>query len=357
MPSELYALILAGGSGTRFWPVSRKNRPKQLLNLFDESTLLQQALERLNGLVPPENTLVLTNIEQIDGVREVLAGFPRENIIAEPAKRDTAPAVSVGVGWVRARDPNGILMVLPADQLIRNVKAFQTVMRAAVLAASETDALVTVGVKPTWACPSYGYIELGAPARIPGAPPEIPVYEVARFREKPSPEVAQTFLEQGRFTWNAGLFIWSVANVRAELAKHCPQLATFVDQVASSRDIEATLAEKFDDLPRISIDYALMENASHVLNVEASFDWDDVGSWISVAKYLREDENRNRLNTSVTAINAQNNIVYSKSGRHLALLGVSDLIVVQTDDAVLIANRHHAEKIKDIVDYVPDHLR
>ena len=243
MDDAPYALILAGGSGTRFWPVSRNARPKQLLSLFSKETLLEQTVQRLDGLIPKENILILTNVDQEAGVREALPDLPAENIVAEPAKRDTAPAIALAVGWVANRNPNGTMVILPADHLIEDTKSFHSVLRAAVKTASSTDALVTVGIKPTWACPSYGYVELGGEAAIDGV--DLPVLEVERFREKPEPAVAQQFLDQGNFTWNGGMFIWSVPTVTNELKNQCPELAAFIGEVKDSTDVAATLEEKF----------------------------------------------------------------------------------------------------------------
>ncbi len=350
-----FALILAGGSGTRFWPVSRNARPKQLLNLFDDATLLEKTVTRLEGFIPKENILILTNVDQEAGVRDLL-DLPDENIIAEPAKRDTAPAIALAVGWVRKRNPKGVMVVLPADHLITEVDKFQAVLKNAAAAAENTEALVTIGIKPTWPCPSYGYIERAGEADLPDGVCDMPVYEVKRFREKPTPEVAQEFLDQGTFTWNGGMFIWSAETVRTELQTHVPELASFIDAVAETDDLPALLNEQFPTLPKISIDFALMEKAKRVLNLEAIFDWDDVGSWISVAKYLKADANDNRSNAELTQIDAKNNIIFSKEGKRIALLGVEDLIVVQTDDAVLIAQRDQADAIKKLVDAVPKEL-
>ncbi len=352
-----YALILAGGSGTRFWPLSRNSRPKQLLDLFGNGTLLEQTIRRLEGLVPLENILILTNALQVESVRVIASMLPAENVFAEPAKRDTAPAVALGVGLVAARNPDAVMMVLPSDQLIQDTAAYQSVMRDALATAEKSAGLVTIGIRPTWACPSYGYIERGESARIPGLECEHAAVEVKRFREKPSAELAAEFLAQGQFSWNAGMFVWSVSAVIHQLSIHAPQLADFISEVRQSRDIDATVTAQFPELTPISIDYALMEHADRVLNIEATFDWDDVGSWVSIAKYLEKYGADNRSNEPISEIDSQHNIVYNaRPGTRIALLGVDDLIVVQTPDALLVANRHQADAIKKLSDILPVEL-
>lgn len=355
--SRSYALILAGGSGTRFWPLSRDARPKQLLDLFGDGTLLEQAIRRLEGIIPVENILILTNHIQEAGVRQIASMLPPENILAEPAKRDTGPAVALGIGWVAARDPDAIMTVLPSDQLIRDTDAFVSVMRAAMHAASTTDGLVTIGIQPTWPCPSYGYIERGKPAAIGNMPDGLSASEVIRFREKPDPETAASYLRQGGFTWNAGMFVWSVATVTAQLRKHAPDLATFIDTLADSSDLHATIAAGFPQLNARSIDYALMEKADRVLNIAATFDWDDVGSWISIAKYLPSVGDENRSHAAVVEIGSKNNIVYATdTTAPVALLGVENLIVVRTPDALLVAHRDQADAIKKLSPLLPKEL-
>ena len=351
-----YALVLAGGSGTRFWPLSRHVRPKQLLNLFGDGTLLERTIDRLSGLMPRENILILTNADQIAGVREVLSEFPPENVIAEPAKRDTAPAVALGVAWVAARDPNGVMAVLPSDQLIDDIPAYHQVMGDAMKVAGAGEGIVTIGIKPTWPCPSYGYIEKGEREVIEGCGADSPVYNVARFCEKPSTEQAQEYIDTGRFNWNAGMFVWSVPTVRAELEKHCPELSAFVDRGAAAEDLETLVADEFASLPRISIDYALMEHARRIYNIEATFSWDDVGSWLSVANYLPSDEQGNRHRGSVTALDASENVVFSADDTKVALVGVDNLVVIRTGDALLICPRAQADRIKDLVDMLEPEL-
>jgi mannose-1-phosphate guanylyltransferase len=356
-PENTYALILAGGSGTRFWPLSRNDKPKQLLDLFGDGTLLTQTINRLAGLVPVENILILTNALQFDAVRKIASMLPAENIFAEPAKRDTAPAVALGIGLIAARNPDAVMIVLPSDQLIKDHHAYQAVMKDALGCAEKSDGLVTIGIRPTWPCPSYGYIERGDRSSIPGTNFQHPPYEVKRFREKPSIEVAEEFLNAGGFSWNAGMFVWSLQTVIKQLATHTPQLAEFISELRKSKDILATIDAQFPNLTPLSIDYALMEKADRVLNIEATFDWDDIGSWISIAKYLPDEGNNNLANQTISQIDSENNIVYNATdSTHIALLGVDDLIVVKTNDALLIANRHQADAIKKLSDLLPKNL-
>jgi len=356
--SHHYALILAGGSGTRFWPLSRDARPKQLLDLFGDGTLLEQTIRRLDGIVPMENILILTNHLQESGVREIASMLPPENILAEPAKRDTAPAVALGIGLIAARDPEAVMTVLPSDQLIRDTASFASVMHAAMHAAATTDGLVTIGIQPTWPCPSYGYIERGEVASIAAMPDGLTASEVLRFREKPDPETAAGYLRQGGFTWNAGMFVWSIGTVIGQLRAHAPELAEFIDKLAASSDPLAIIAADFPGLPARSIDYALMEKAGRVLNIAASFDWDDVGSWISIAKYLPAHGQDNHSNTTLAEIDSRNNIVYSSDpATPVALLGVENLIVVRTGDALLVAHRDQADAIKHLTPLIAQELR
>src|SRR5436190_7472174 len=243
MPNPIYALILAGGSGERFWPLSRRARPKKLLSLVSDKTLLEQTLARLKGLVAPDCTLILTNTEQESAVRKLLGNFPKENIIAEPAKRDTAAAVALGTGWVVARDHAATMLILPADHVISNPVAFQESLAFAAEPAEETGELVTIGIKPTWACPGYGYIEQGTPVRLRKRSDA--VHRVLRFREKPNLDLAESFLRKGNFRWNAGMFVWSVPTVLREFNRQAPELADFISQLRAPTNFEKALRERF----------------------------------------------------------------------------------------------------------------
>jgi len=357
MPDSIYALILAGGSGERFWPLSRQARPKQLLRLVSNKTLLEETLARLEGFIPPERILILTNREQGSAVRKLLSNFPKENIVAEPAKRDTAAAVALGTGWVAAHDHAAIMLVLPADHVIKNRTAFQETLALASDAAEETSELVTIGIKPTWACPGFGYIELGKPVHLRKRPDRDAIHRVLRFREKPNLDLAESFLRKSNFRWNAGMFAWSVPTVLREFNRHAPELADFISQVGAPENFEKALSERFSKLPRISFDYAIMEKADRVLVVEASFDWDDIGSWRAVANYFEKDKQGNAANRAITTLDSSNNIVFEEDGTSIALLGVHDLIVVRTRDALLICHRHEAERIKDLIGKIPPELQ
>jgi mannose-1-phosphate guanylyltransferase len=349
MANPIYALILAGGSGERFWPLSRRSRPKQLLRLISKQTLLEETVARLDGLVPRDRILILTNVEQEAAVRDLLSDFPKENIVAEPSKRDTAAAVALGAGWVASRDHSATMLVLPADHVIADGAAFRETLSTAAQAAEETGSLVVIGIKPTWACPGFGYIEQGEPVSLRGNASKIAIHHVLRFREKPNVDLAESFLRKGNFRWNAGMFVWSVPTVLSEFNRHAPELADFISQIRMPGQFEKALSERFSKLPKISFDYAIMEKADRVLVVEASFDWDDVGSWTAVAHYFKNDQEANAANCSITAVDSTNNIVFDQDGATVALLGVHNLIVVRTRDALLICHRHQAEKIKDLV--------
>jgi len=357
MTNPLYVLILAGGSGERFWPLSRKNRPKQLLSLFSKETLLEATLRRLEGLVPTEHVLILTNADQEAGVRALCPQLPPENIVAEPAKRDTAAAIALGAGWISMRAPNATMVVLPADHVIQDTAGFQQTVRVAVAAAEGTGELVTIGITPTWACPGFGYIEMGASATFARKPDGPGVFDVVRFREKPGAELAESFLAQGNFRWNAGMFIWSIPSITSAFNRHAPELGEFISQIHRCKDLAPILRNSFPALPKISIDYAIMEKAGRVLMVESAFDWDDVGSWTAMAKYLSCDAASNTGNCELRAIESGGNLIYSTQPTLIGLIGVQDLIVVQTTDALLICNRHEAEKIKHLVAQVPPEMQ
>ena len=256
-----------------------------------------------------------------------------------------------------ARDHAATMLVLPADHVIANRAAFQETLALASDAADETGELVTIGTKPTWACPGYGYIELGKVVRLRKHPDTDAVHRVLRFREKPNLDLAESFLRKGNFRWNAGMFVWSVPTVLSEFNRHAPELADFISQLHAPENFEKALRERFSKLPRISFDYAIMEKADRVLVVEANFDWDDIGSWRALSNYFEKDKQGNAANCAITALDSSHNIVFEEEGTTIALLGVHDLIVVRTKDALLVCHRHEAEKIKNLIGKLPPELQ
>lgn len=347
---ERYVVIMAGGRGERFWPQSRLRRPKQLLPIVGDSPLLKQTVDRLAGLVPPENIYVITNTEQAPAVAEICPEIPAEQIVAEPEGRDTAAAVGLAAILVRRRDPDATFAVLPADHVIKDSEGFRRVMTAAFEAATRQDALVTIGIEADMPATGYGYIhrgEEGAPAN------GLPIYTVRRFVEKPDVETAQTYIDSGEYFWNAGMFIWRVPVVVAAFEQYAPELwagLLGVDQsLADGATLDAALATHYGSLKKISVDYAIMEKADNVLTIPSAFDWDDVGAWPALARHLDPDTDGNVSRGDSVIHDSKGNIIISGKGHLVAVLGIEDCIVVHTGDATLVCPRDRAQDIKQLV--------
>jgi mannose-1-phosphate guanylyltransferase len=345
-----FAVVMAGGKGERFWPMSRLRRPKQLLPIVGHGPMLAQTLERLPGLVPVERVFVLTNREQRDAVLEACPMLPPENGVAEPAGRDTTAAVGLAALLVARRDPEAVIAMLPADQVIHDTGAFRDVLAAAFEAACAEPWLVTIGIRPTEPATGFGYVQRGSLlARAQGRE----VFSVARFVEKPDVDTARRYLESGDYLWNSGMFVWSVASIRAALARHAPDihagLAAIEADLAAGRPVDATLAERFPSLRKISVDFGVMEKAGNVVTIPATFDWDDVGSWPSVMRHEAADANGNVLRGAAVVEGGDGNLVVSTPGHLVAVMGVDDLVVVHTPDATLVCPKSHAQRIKDLL--------
>lgn len=343
-----YAVILAGGRGERFWPLSRARRPKQLLALVGDKPLLAQAVERLAGLVPPERVLVLTNADLVDASREAVPALPPENIFGEPAGRDTAPAVALAAALVKARDPNGVFAILTADHVMGDLPRFRDTLAAGMDVAESGDWLITIGIKPDEPSTGFGYIEQGDAF---SAAKGISFKRVKRFVEKPDRATAEAYLASGRYAWNSGMFIWSVASIERALVKHHPELGRCVGEwaaIARQPDFTRRLKDTFEPLRKISIDYAVMEKADNILVAEGTFAWDDVGSWPALERHFPADAEGNVGIGDVSAVRSQRNIVFAQ-GRLTALVGVQDLIVVQAEDVTLVCHRDHAQNIKELL--------
>ena len=354
---DFYAIIPAGGTGTRLWPLSREAKPKFLFDLLGSGrTLIQSTFDRLAAIAGMDHVCISTGERHVDAVEEQMPEVAPEHIFAEPAPRDSTAAIALATAVLARRHGNDIVVgSFAADHVIRGKVAFVDAVRQAV-ATARAGYVTTIGIAASRPSTAFGYIHEGESlaARVPDAPDAV---LVERFVEKPNAATAQAYLNTGEYRWNAGMFVWSIPTVCEQLDKHCPELASFVEHIAESPDPQETIREEFPALTPISIDFALMENADRVLNIEATFDWDDVGSWISVANYL-ETHNKNTTNTDITVQDASGNIVFSQRGdKHVALLGVENLIVVETADAILIADKNKADEIKKIVNQLPDELR
>jgi mannose-1-phosphate guanylyltransferase len=354
---RFHACIIAGGSGERFWPMSRASTPKHLLTLFSEKTLLEAAILRLKGVVADANVWILTNAAQVPLIEKALPGFPSAQIIAEPAKRDTAPAAALATGLVRARDPHGVVALLPADALIKNDRRFGEQLRQAFHWASGEgtggpDAgLFTFAIPPSHPATGFGYLELGG--AIATGPEGSKLLKVNRFVEKPNLETARGYFEGKLHAWNAGMFLWGVGPFLAEVERNAPELAAFVRDFPPG-DPASYLAARFAALPKISVDYAVMEKAAKVSTIIAEFDWDDVGSWTALPTHLAPDALGNVCKGAVVTYGSSGTIAVS-NGRVIALCGVKDLVVVETPDAVLVCHRDSVQDIKRLLTQVPGH--
>ncbi len=351
--SHAYAVVLAGGYGERFWPASTAAKPKQLLSLLGDRTMLEMAVDRLDGLVPVERVLVLTSEDLVAPTQQATPGLPAGNVIGEPMRRDTAAAVALAAAVVKARDPEGVFCIVTADHVMGDLDLFRSTLAASFELAAAEDVLITIGITPRHPATGYGYIRAVDPF---GSPGEVDFRTVDRFVEKPDRATAEGYVESGEFWWNSGMFIWSVASVQRAFALHRPELSDFIDTLAPSvdgPDFAAALSAGFEPLEKISIDYALMERADNIVMAVGTFAWDDVGSWPAVGGYLDNDSDGNAVRGEIETLDAANNIVVSDGtgadGRVTALIGVTDLIVVHTAAATLIVPKDRAEDVKKLV--------
>ena len=351
--ATIYAVIMAGGVGSRFWPLSRERRPKQLLSIGQSETMIQNTVSRIADLVPPERVFVVTNQKQRDAVKEQLPSVPEDHILVEPVGRNTAPCIGLAALWIKRLDPDAIMVVLPADHLIKNVSGFLASIRSAIDVATETNGLLTVGIHPTRPETGYGYIQI-AEDQSPTNYRDAGVFRVKTFAEKPTMETAEQFLKSGDFLWNSGIFVWSVKTVLEEIHLHIPDLyeqLCDVEQSIGSLVYKKHLETAYGLIRGISIDYGLMEKARNVYVVRGDFGWSDVGSWDEAAKLLPGDESGNSWHGTVIALNSKNTFVEA-GGKTVALVGVEDLIVITTEDAVLVCRKGRSQDVKEVVDYL-----
>lgn len=348
----LHAVIMAGGSGTRFWPRSTKAHPKQFLNLFGDRTMLQTTVDRIRPIIPDERVWVITNDRYTDLVAEQLPDVPKSNIVGEPVAKNTAPCVALAAALLHRQDPEATMVVLPADHQITQPERFRSIIQTAAAKAEQQEALVTIGIEPTRPETGYGYIEYDQ--KSGETLKENEVKKVKQFREKPDEDTARSFINSGNFLWNSGMFIWQASTILRQFEQHQPkifeQVETF-ESLLSNGSQKQAVDTFYHGCPSISIDYGIMEHAHTVFVVPGAFGWSDVGSWRAVYD-LREKDNRGnviRANHSVLEASG-NNLIHSESGKVVALVGVDNLAVVETADAILVCNLNEAQGVKQIVE-------
>jgi mannose-1-phosphate guanylyltransferase len=356
-PKHTYAVIMAGGGGTRLWPVSRKERPKQLLPLLDEKTLFQSTVERLEKLFPPERILVVTVAKQASIMQEQAPEIPLGNYLIEPAPRGTASVVALAAAVLKQRDHQAMMAVLPSDHFIRNRDLFHYLLRAAFDVAQK-GYLVTLGITPTYPSTAYGYIQQG---NALNGEYKYPVYAVERFIEKPNEQKAQEFLRKGDHSWNSGMFIWRAEDILAEVQKQMPELSDAVTKISASWDTphkEEVLEALWYDLKNVTVDYGVMEKAGLVAVLPAGgLGWSDVGSWNSLLEVLLPDMNGNiAQNAHHLAIDTHNSLVYSNDNQRLVVtIGVDDMVLVDVGDVLLVCKSDQAQKVRDVVEHLKKH--
>ncbi len=345
MANHRYGLIMAGGRGTRFWPRSRKRNAKQVLRFFGERSLIQQTVDRISPIIPPENLWVITNDYLQQEIRKQLPEIPKKQIIAEPAQRNTAPCIGLAAHILEGIDPEAVMGVFPADHLILKEGRFRNFVRSAFKAA-EANKVVVLGIQPRWAETGYGYIEF--PKRVlPGGNEAL---TVTSFREKPDPRTAKQFVERGHFFWNAGMFFWKASTVLELMRQHQPKTATLLAGLPDidSKNFTKKLAEVYPLCENISVDYAIIERAGHVAGLALDdIGWNDVGSWEAVYDLAEKDADLNAVRGEVIAENSRGN--YVDAQKPVALVGVENLIIVDTADALLVASRSAAQDVSKIV--------
>jgi mannose-1-phosphate guanylyltransferase len=342
---NFHGLILAGGRGTRFWPRSRRKTAKQVLRLFGDRSLIQQTVDRLRPVLPPERVWVLTNHHLRDEIVRQLPEVPKRQILAEPAQRNTAPAIGLAAQILHGIDPNSIMGVFPADHVIGKPAAYVRLLKPALKAAREGK-IVVLGIQPRWPETGYGYIEFPKEVQA-GVLTPLPV---RRFHEKPDPRTAARFVKAGNFYWNAGMFFWKTSVLLDALRMYLPKTATLLAglPVFRSRGFSARLAEIFPQCENISIDFAVLERASNVVGLPAGeIGWSDVGSWNAVYELHGPDAQGNAIRAPALIEDSSGN--YVDAGKLVALLGVDDLIVVDTPDALLVADRRRAQQVGELV--------
>ena len=345
---KIYAVIMAGGIGSRFWPRSKKKNPKQLLKIFGDHTMIQDTVKRLNGLVDDENIYIVTNKEQKPGILTQLSHLPLNNIIEEPFGRNTAACIGLAAILIQKKDPDAITLILPADHIINHEKEFHETLSKAAKFADESKGLVTIGIPPSKPETGYGYIQIDERELSDS------VYKVLNFAEKPNYATAVRFIESGDFYWNSGMFIWRADVILEEIKNYMPELyegLIKVQDTIGEKSYQETLTNVYGRLKKISIDYGIMEKSKKVNLIKGNFEWSDVGSWEAVYELSSKDEDGNAKVGQIYTENVEDSYIYSPD-KFTAIIGVNNLVVINNKDALLICNRDNAQDVKSVIDYL-----
>lgn len=343
-----YALIMAGGGGTRLWPLSRRSQPKQALELVGERTMFQHAVDRVAPLFGPQGILVVTGEEYVEQLREQAPDIPPENFVVEPMGRGTAPAIGLGGIHILRRDPEAVMAVLTADHFIRDVERFRRALTAARQVAEE-DHLVTLGIEPGFPSTGYGYIEQGEQLETRDG---FPVFRARRFTEKPDRETAERMVASGRYAWNSGMFVWRVSRVMEEFEQQMPDTYDKLERIASalgSEKYSPLLRREWPTMERQTIDYGVMEGAENVAVIPVDIGWSDVGNWSSMRDILPADEAGNVIVGDHLGVDTHNSLVFNDGERLVVTIGLEDMIVVNTGNAVLVCPRRHEQSVREVV--------
>jgi len=345
---KMTAVIMAGGRGERFWPRSRNSFPKQFLSLTgDGETMIQKTVSRLGSLVAPEDVFIVTNESYAALVKEQLPQLPEENILLEPAARNTAPCIGLAAAVIRKKYGDAVMAVLPSDHLIKFNQMFIDTLKTAAEVAEKGSGLVTIGITPTYPETGYGYIQFGADAD--GARG---VYNVKRFVEKPNIELAKEYVNSGEYLWNSGMFVWKASSIDSKLRKYLPDMAEGMDRLyeaSGTEEFTSVLKETFPKFRSESIDFGVMEKANEVYTIPGNFGWDDVGSWLALERVNKTNEYGNMIQGDVISINTKNTIVCGAK-KLIATVGIEDLVVVDTDDALLICAKDSTQDVKKVIE-------
>lgn len=346
----MYVAIIAGGSGTRLWPKSRKDKPKQFQSLYTDNTLLQDTVTRLEPLIPRENIFIIANKSHESIIKEQLPWLSPDNFVGEPIGKDTAPAVGVMATLIHRRDPNAIMLVSPADHVILKEKAFLRILEVAEQVASEGENVVTIGIKPTAPETGYGYIQMSENHREMD---DVDVHEVLSFKEKPDLKTAEEYVSSFHYVWNSGMFIWSVKTVLELFKNHAPDIYKLLmryDSVIETPEESKVFDQMYDAFPRISVDYAILEHAKKIYVIPASIGWSDLGSWASLHEVKEPDELGNVIVGDHLGLDTHNCLIHGQPGRIITTIGVDNLIIVDAGDALLVLPQGRSQDIKHLLE-------